>query len=228
MPELVAAAVRRDVTDMEHMRRLIAFAMPPQACCIDIGAHRGAILQEIVRVAPEGRHIAFEPLPNLAAQLAEDFPDVEVREVALSNRSGQTIFAHVHGVAEGCSGLLAVTAPDGYANEVEEITVRLETLDGSLDPGYEPDLIKLDVEGAERQVLEGALETIRRSRPIIVFEHAFAASNAYDTAPGDIYELLCNDLGLRIFDLDGSGPYDFKQFERCSHTGERVNYVARV
>jgi FkbM family methyltransferase len=228
MPDSLVEALRRDGADTGHMRRLLAFALTTDANCIDVGAHRGSILREMLRVAPAGHHIAFEPLPNLAALLTDAFPEVEVHQAALSNHTGHTTFEHVHGVAEGCSGFLMCTAPTGYANEVEEITVRLETLDGSLDPDYQPQLIKIDVEGAELQVLQGALETLSRHQPIVVFEHAFAACNAYGTEPADVYRLLREAAGLRIFDLDGSGPYELGQFERSSRVGERVNYVARV
>jgi len=228
MPARLAAALRQDGADMEHMRRLLAFVLTPDASCIDIGAHRGAVLQEMVRVAPAGHHIAFEPIPHLASLLSETFPQVEVRQVALSNQSGLSTFEHVHGVAEGCSGFQSCTTPPGYPDEVERITVRLETLDGALNPAHTPRLIKLDVEGAELQVLQGALHTLTRCRPIVVFEHAYAASNVYGTEPADVYGLLCEAAGLRIFDLDGFGPYGSEQFEHSSYTGERVNYVARV
>ena len=228
VPDGLAEALRRDGADTGHMRRLLAFTLTTDANCIDVGAHRGTILQEMLRVAPAGHHIAFEPLPNLAALLTDAFPDVDVRQAALSNHVGHTSFEHVHGVAEGCSGFLTVTAPPGYANEVEEITVRLETLDGSLDPDYRPQLIKIDVEGAELQVLQGALETLSRHQPIVVFEHAFAACHAYGTEPADVYRVLREGAGLRIFDLDGFGPYELGQFEQSSRAGERVNYIARV
>ena len=219
--------VKRDKLDFEHMRQLLAFSLSPDACCIDVGAHRGALLRQMVRVAPNGRHWAFEPLPHLAAHLRASYPGVEVRQAALSNHVGESTFTHVRGTAEGCSGLLLVTAPPGYATDVEEIRVRLEVLDDLLPSDYDLALIKIDVEGAEQQVLEGALGTLRRCRPIIIFEHAHAAANAYGTEPGDIFRLLCTEAQLRVFDLDGRGPYSLREFRESSFAAERVNYVAR-
>jgi FkbM family methyltransferase len=223
----VELAVQRDRTDVDHMRRLLAFVLSSDDCCIDVGAHRGGILQEMVRVAPHGRHIAFEPLPHLATALQSSFPQVEVRQAALSDHGGETSFEHVHGMAEGCSGFLAAALPARYAENVEQIRVRLEVLDEALLPDYRLSVIKIDVEGAEEQVLRGALKTIRRDQPIVIFEHGHAAANAYGTDPSDIYRLLCADADLRIFDMDGNGPYDQHEFERSSHAGERMNYVAR-
>jgi FkbM family methyltransferase len=224
----IEAAARRDVEDFENMRRLLAFSLAPDANCIDVGAHRGAVLAEMQRVAPHGRHIAFEPLPHLCQPLRTMFPAVEVHEAALSNHAGTADFAYVHGVSEGWSGLLFRPLPPGAEAEVEQITVRLEVLDEILDPDYPPAVIKIDVEGAEQQVFEGALGTLRRHRPIVIFEHGTGSAETYGTSPADIHALLGEEAGLRIFDLDGSGPYTLEEFERVFYAGERVNFVARV
>src|SRR5205823_4616985 len=115
-----------------------------------------------------------------------------------------------------------------YAGDIEDIQVELEVLDEVLARDYRAALIKIDVEGAEEQVIKGALNTIRRDQPVVILEHGFTAANAYGTTPSDIYGLLCAEAGLRIFDLDGNGPYDQHEFEYASQLGERVNYVAHV
>jgi FkbM family methyltransferase len=221
-------AMRRDAEDVAHIRRLVAFTLPPDGNCIDVGAHRGAVLGEMVRVAPQGRHIAFEPLPHLCEVVRASFPDVELHQAALSNHAGEADFAYVHGTAEGWSGLRFRPLPNGEKPEVEHITVRLEVLDDVLDEDYRPHVIKIDVEGAEQQVFEGALGTLRRHRPIVIFEHGTGSAEAFGTYPGDIYQLLQDEAGLRIFDLDGSGPYTRGEFERVFYAAERVNFVARV
>jgi FkbM family methyltransferase len=222
----LTSVLSRDQRDMANMRRLIAFSLRPDACCVDVGAHRGAILQEIVRVAPDGRHLAYEPIPRLAAELRGSFPGVEVREAALSDHRGQTTFEHVLGLAEGCSGFVVCTVAPEYAPDVEQIEVELERLDDAIAPDAALDLIKIDVEGAEQQVLEGAVETLRRTTPIVLLEHTFAASNVYGTVPGDVYGLLCERIGLRIFDLDGNGPLTASAFDERSRRGDPVNFVA--
>jgi FkbM family methyltransferase len=221
------AAMRRDAEDVANIRRLLAFSLPPEANCIDVGAHRGAVLGEMVRVAPQGRHIAFEPLPHLCEVIRTSFPSVELHQAALSNHPGEADFAYVHGHAEGWSGLRFRPLPTGEEAEVEHITVKLEVLDQVLDPDYRPHVIKIDVEGAEQQVFEGALETLRRHRPIVIFEHGTGSAETFGTGPGDIYQLLREQAGLRIYDLDGSGPYTAAEFERVFYAAERVNFVAR-
>src|SRR5262245_61716989 len=52
--------------------------------CIDVGAHTGEILQVILSIAPQGHHLAFEPLPGYADNLRLRFPRVQVFDCALS------------------------------------------------------------------------------------------------------------------------------------------------
>jgi len=214
-----------DRSDSELIRRVIAWSLTPDSCCIDVGAHSGGVLGEIVRVAPRGRHIAYEPLPHLAERLKTDFPGVDVRCAAVSDHAGQSSFARVR-AAEPWSGLVFRPLPGNAEPDVEEITVRLEALDEALPEGYVPDLVKIDVEGGEEQVMRGAVRTLREHRPTVIFEHGYGSANAYGTEPDDIFRLMVDEAGLRIFDLDGDGPYELDAFKRAYFSSERVNWVA--
>lgn len=160
--ERMEPTAKRDRLDNEHLRLLIAFCLREDDNCIDVGAHSGALLREMVRCAPGGHHIAYEPLPELAAQLKVEFPGVDVRNAAVSNQVGEAAFFRI---AEDPmqSGLKL----RGGAGSIvpETITVKLEKLDDTLPTGYAPSLIKIDVEGGERQVIEGAIDTISRLYP---------------------------------------------------------------
>jgi hypothetical protein len=83
------------------------------------------------------------------------------------------------------------------------------------------------VEGAEQQVFRGALETLRRHGPVVIFEHGSGSAEFFETGPADIHALLTDEAGYRIFDLDGNGPYSPEEFKRTFHATERVNFVAR-
>jgi FkbM family methyltransferase len=201
---------RRDRVDNEHIRLLLAFCLPEDANCIDIGAHSGVLLREMVRCAPRGSHIAYEPLPELAQRLSREFPGVEVRNAAVSNHTGH---AHFYRVRDDPmqSGLRLRTGADTAI--ADPIPVEVERLDDSLPPDYVPSLIKIDVEGGERQVIEGAMGTITRHAPIVCFEHGPGAEKEYETSPALVYDLLVG-AGMRIFDIDGNGPYSKAQFVR--------------
>jgi FkbM family methyltransferase len=222
--ELTNRTARRDRIDNEHLRLLLAFVLAPDSNCIDIGAHRGDVLREMRRLAPHGQHIAFEPVPESHEALRREFPDVEVRGVAVSDAPGEASFVHVPALPS-YSGFRRHTYPSPQATN--EITVRVESLDTALPDGYVPTLIKVDVEGAERQVFEGAIETITRHRPTVVFEHGAGAADHYGTAPEHVYDLLVERAGLRIFDIDGRGPYTRSEFQAV-FTQPIWNFVAHA
>lgn len=218
-------ATTQDRRDHEALPTIFAAALAPDANCVDVGAHGGDVLVDLLRIAPRGHHLAFEPLPHLAAQLQRRLPSVDVRAVALSDANGTADFAHVVD-RPGWSGLKERPTPDGAAADVRHITVPTQRLDDALPPGYVPSLVKVDVEGAELQVLRGAQSTLATHRPLLVFEHGLGSADHYGTRPEDVHDLLAAELGYRIFDLQGQGPYDRAAFMSTFHTSARVNFLA--
>jgi hypothetical protein len=107
---------------------------------------------------------------------------------------------------------------------VERVSVRTERLDDVLADGPPPALIKIDVEGAELGVLKGAVETLQRHRPHVLFEHGAGGADLYGTTPVEVFDLL-DAVELRIFDLDGSGPYSRGRFE-ATFTQPIWNFLA--
>jgi FkbM family methyltransferase len=97
-------------------------------------------------------------------------PNVEVFDVGLSNRAGEaTLRVPVLGSGrrlDGWASLESDHCPD--AQHYIEKAVSLKPLDQF---GIEDcSLLKIDVEGHERQLLEGAVKTIERGRPVILIE----------------------------------------------------------
>ncbi len=217
------AHVRRDRADHARLEHLLAETLRPNSSALDVGCHEGAVLAEIVRLAPAGRHIAWEPLPELCARTAERFPSVDVRCVALSDRAGERDFVHVTSLP-GWSGFRARPYPG--EQRTETIRVRTERLDDALPEGFVPALVKIDVEGAELEVLRGGIETIARHRPVVVFEHGRGSADHYGTTPAAVWDVL-DGAGLRVHGLDGAGPFSRAEFEDEFAHAERVNFVAR-
>ena len=104
----------------------------------------------------------------------------------------------------------------------------LTTLDELLPLNYKPDLIKVDVEGAELEVFRGSINTLQKYHPYLVFEHDTGGYNSYDTKPSEIWKLLVLDLGYRIFELEGEGPLSEERFSDLTESGKRWNFIAHL
>jgi FkbM family methyltransferase len=220
---LLPAHVRADIRDHELLVALMERELREDSDCLDVGAHAGSVLREMVRIAPRGRHVAWEPLPAFAAGLRREFPGVEVREAALADASGRRELTHVIDLP-GWSGLAVRPMPS--AGPTETLLVDCERLDDVLPDGVRPAFVKIDVEGAEALVLRGALQTLRAHRPLVAFEHGRGSAEYHGTGPGDVHGLF-EELGYAVFGLDGDGPYDLERFGEIFASGERVNFVAR-
>lgn len=154
----------------------------------DIGAHICYHSLAFATYVGERGHIyAFEPNPaNLTRgnEIIALNPTLSSRittfNVALSNEPGSTIFLSTDDVDGGTStgGFIddasTLWERDRYIDKVgyKKTTVALETIDSMISTGRmkAPDLLKIDVEGAEQLVLEGASNTLSTHHPIIVIE----------------------------------------------------------
>jgi FkbM family methyltransferase len=162
------------------LRRIVR----PDSNCVDIGCHIGSMLSELLQLAPQGNHAAFEPIPKKAEWLRRRFPEVEVFEVALAEHAGEAAF-FVNTEATGWSGLQR----HGQAAVHQELTVRTARLDALLGE-RRVDFIKLDVEGGEHGVLAGATGVLQRWRPRILFECTQSSLAAHAITPAAVFDLL--------------------------------------
>jgi hypothetical protein len=121
--------------------------------------------------------------------------NVHLVEAALSDAAGTASFQHVI-TNPAYSGLLKRRF-DRPHEDVVEIQVNLRKLDDILPRGYDLHFMKIDVEGAELQVLRGAMDVLRRCRPHVVFEHGLGAADCYGTRPEHVFDLFAN-CGLRV------------------------------
>lgn len=198
---------RRGLKDDRQLAFFMASVLTADSNCIDVGANQGAILAQIVALAPEGQHLAFEPLPQLASSLRERFPMVDVRDAALADTDGETTF-YVSDTSDEWSG---IQRREWLDTTYREITVPVRTLDESAIHVPRVDFLKIDVEGAQVLVLRGAEGILSRDHPMIWIEHGARSAQAHNTTSADLWEVLRRH-GYRVWTADGDGPLDLPSF----------------
>jgi FkbM family methyltransferase len=168
----------------------------------DVGANVGLYTRLFVdRVGRDGKVIAFEPSPRAFAQLQSSFatePSVILQEVALSDFDGEADFF----VAERGS-----TVTDSLVfHSGNSASIRTSVKRGDSMCSNAPAIIKIDVEGAELEVLKGMTETLRTPglRGVFVEVHFLAlAQRGMRTAPVEIQKLL-QHAGFDVIWTDAS------------------------
>ncbi len=181
----------------KYTRQVIESAVTENSNCIDVGCHKGEILDIMLKYAPKGKHFCFEPIPYLFKDLEAKYSGkAKFYNLALSDSEDVLSFNWVKN-APAYSGLRRrkydVANPD-----IEEIKVDVKRLDDLIPPDVKIDLIKIDVEGAEFGVIKGAEQTLKRCKPVMVFECGLGASEFYGTNPAELYNFITQKCGLNI------------------------------
>jgi FkbM family methyltransferase len=150
-----------------HVEATLDRLLEPGDVFVDVGANVGYHTVRASRsVGPDGRVVAVEANPENARLIAHTIElnaitNIELVPVALSSRRGHVVF----GTHVGSNGgfLDAATSASGRGTLVP--TFALDDL------GLERvSVVKIDVEGAEALVVDGATEVVRRDRPSFVME----------------------------------------------------------
>jgi FkbM family methyltransferase len=150
----------------------------------DVGSHIGFhTLGFSTFVGANGRVIGFEPNPSNRARLQQNIdrnPDlatrIEILPYSLSDQNGNCLFALSHDIDSGASSMSFLAGTDPAIDATtsarwDRVVVPVRTADALIQDGLPPpDVIKIDVEGAELLVLRGAAETIKRGRPTVIVE----------------------------------------------------------
>jgi len=158
---------------------------------VDVGANIGQNTSAMAfRSGPSGRVLAFEPHPSTFAELRENvsrwanqpYGQIQLVNEALGKEKGEAVLA-VTGFLSGAS----------LAAEGEGVKVSVRRLDEFLE-GIQVSVCKIDVEGHELDVLEGAKKTLKRKgiRDIIYED--------FNAQPGPVAQLL-RLHGFEIFRL---------------------------
>ena len=191
---------------------------------LDVGGNIGQSVLSIKVAAPGARVMSFEPNPvprRTLERLVDLFPDLTVQPFGLGVEGDEkALYVPVYR-GKVMSGLASfdlheasswisprtVYGFDPARLRVESYPLEIRRLD---DLGLEPDMMKLDVQGYEEPVVRGGLETIRRSRPVIMAETPSAGLRA-----------LLAEEGYRALEFEGRG----RRGQLIASTGRQVNQI---
>ncbi|MBC7434601.1 MAG: FkbM family methyltransferase [Bdellovibrionales bacterium] len=158
--------------EFDFMRKVIQ----PGRDAVEVGANMGSHTVPLAReVAAHGRRLlAVEPQPvvfqNMCANVALNrLLNVHTENCACADAPGWLSFDTPDYTATGNFGGVSMQVPAVARAGVQR--VRSVPLDDLLDESWSVGFLKIDVEGFEQQVLQGARHTIARDRPVIYLEN---------------------------------------------------------
>jgi FkbM family methyltransferase len=147
-------------------------AIRPDDTVCDIGANKGSYVYWLSRWVPRGRVVAFEPQAQLAAYLktvceAMGLKNVTVEAKAVHAQAG-TLALHIPG--NGDSPEASLNTKISSRENCHRMLVPVVSLDEYFPPDVRIGILKIDVEGAEQGVFEGAHRILTTQSPLLVFE----------------------------------------------------------
>jgi FkbM family methyltransferase len=198
---------RYEPNEMYAMAKLLG----PGMCAVDVGANAGIFTLMAAKLVGESGSVhAFEPSPRdmdrlLANLSANGLSNVMVHPVALGRAAGKAVLA-VSGAERPGHNTIG-----GFAYSDDDATYSLEVDVATLDEIAKAqkltrlDLLKIDVEGSETAVLQGAQDTLRRFRPVIVVEAQDASLRQLGSSVAELLQVLrAHGYEVQVFGPSGN------------------------
>ena len=214
VPHPLDARGRHALLHPPHAHPAALAFLRPGSVAIDIGANLGEWTVPLARtVGATGRVLAAEPAPRSAAALeatlaANALRQAEIIRCAVGDHDGSAEFAVPIVTSARTDTGTARLGPAGVGYEKESVCLRsLDSLAAEFRLNR-VDLIKIDVEGHERQVLDGAQAVLDRYRPTLVIETGHEAQSdrpaIHEQLRGGGYRILgiLLDYGMAEADWD--------------------------
>lgn len=160
--------------NIENELLLLQYFLKKDDQFIDVGANLGQYLFVAEGLIPANNIYGFEPHPKLAQRLRQLFPGIHLSQDALSNSSGKTQFKipffdnrEIH-----TRGTLKTEHRETGETRSKLIDVNISTLNNYASEHQLNNiaLIKIDVEGAEFDVVAGATDLIKTQQPVMIIE----------------------------------------------------------
>jgi FkbM family methyltransferase len=168
-PELGGVSAYYEIARAKIYGRLPGFTPEPTSCVVDVGANLGMFSVWVSRyLAPTGRIIALEPHPAAYRLLRDNLSRVPCAAESLNVACGAT--QQTLPLYFSSDRLTTATLEPPAGHVLDRIDVPVRRLDDVLaDTGVERiGLLKIDVEGWEPQVLDGARDSLRRTDRVVL------------------------------------------------------------
>jgi len=210
---------------LEEEMKLLKLIVRGNDRVIDVGGNRGVYAYQLWRLGAMVE--VFEPNPvclNILKAWAADKPAVHVHSVALSSCAGSTNL-HIPIDESGVEHDASASIENDEFTHARDQLVSLQTLDRFRFEAVS--LIKIDVEGHEYSVVEGAEETITQSRPVLLVE----IEQRHIARPiSDVFEKILG-FGYQGFFMMAGKLIALENFELARHQpmenfgGSKVGYI---
>jgi FkbM family methyltransferase len=188
----------------------------------DIGGNIGWYTNHVASMLTKGIVYAFEPIPETFQKLGNNvalngFKNIRINNFPLSDKSGPLTFYYTP-LMPGAASAANIT----NSENIQKIECTTRTLDSYVAETNitRVDFIKCDVEGAELLVFKGAIETIKKYKPIIFTEMLRKWAAKFNYHPNDIVRLF-EELGYSCFTADEGG---LKAFSLVDEQTEETNF----
>ena len=203
---------RHSVPDDDGLFRVISKNLKPGSVFFDVGSNIGLYsLIAGLQGAPKGQVFAFEPDPANFVLLKRNIELNDLEHIVFPNQlalgdhvdeKGVVFYVSQGGAGSPESSLVA------KGKHSKAVTLPLETIDNFCSRnGLSPSLIKIDTEGAEWPIINGALETIRTSRPLLAVEYHGGKTADFGYSVSDLWQKI-DGLGYRQhFIMEGGDGY---------------------
>ena len=198
-------------------------AVRPEDTVCDIGANKGSYIYWLSRWVPRGRVVVFEPQERLAAYLRSvcaelGLSNVSVEAKAVHAKSGY-LNLYVPGNADSPSASLNTQV--AAQEHCRSVSVPVVPLDEYFARNIRISVLKIDVEGAEKGVFEGATRILTQQSPLLIFE----CENRH-LESGTVFDVFryLNNLGYTGEFVCGKVFRPLAEFDPATHqkqTGDR-------
>lgn len=145
-----------------HMRM---FPVQNKSVFFDVGTNAGSFLKILQHYKIYSNIHCFEPHPVISKKTKSIYQNVKMNQICLSNHNGEVdIHFPLHSV--GLSSIIERPVFKNLGTEVRKVSVKCMTLDEYCKSNNVEfiDFIKIDVEGAEKMIIEGASEILKQKK----------------------------------------------------------------